>query len=106
MLAGLVGWIIFTLSWSSARLVCVPILQGAEKPLYRHNEQFLDHFDFDDREDIFLHAAIREIKDLSGEEVVAVQIAQDFHGVGVVDIADFEMDALIDPVHTSHPLPR
>ena len=59
-------------------------------------------FDFDDREGIFLHAAIREIDDLSGEEIIAMQVGHDFHGVGVVDIADFEVDALIYPVHASH----
>jgi hypothetical protein len=98
----LVGWTIFTLPLSSGRLACVPILYGAKNSLYWNNEQFLDAFYFDDREGIFLHAAIREINDLSSEEIIAIQVGHDFHGVGVVDIADFEVDALIYPVHVSH----
>jgi hypothetical protein len=31
-----------------------------------------------------------------------MQVGHDLHGVGVVDIADFEADALMYPVHASH----
>jgi hypothetical protein len=103
--SSLVGWITFTLSLSSGRLVCVSILCGAKNSLRCNDEQFLDVFYFDDREGIFLHTAIREINDFSGEEIIAVQVDQDSDGVRVVDIADFEMDALIDPAHASHLYP-
>jgi hypothetical protein len=99
---GPVGWIIFPLPLSSGRLAGILILYDAKNLRYWNNEQVLDAFDFDDREGIFLHAAIREIDDLSGEEIIAMQVGHDFHGVGVVDITDFEVDALIDPVHASH----
>jgi hypothetical protein len=103
---GRVAWIIFPLPWSLGKLAGILILAGAKKLLYWHNEQVLDAFDFNDREGIFLHTAIRELNDLSGEEIIAMQVGHDFHGVGMVDIADFEVDVLIYPVHAAHRLSR
>jgi hypothetical protein len=100
--SGLVGWIIFTWPLSLGRLAGVLILAGAKNLFNGNHEQVLNAFYFDDREGIFLHTAIREIDDLAGEEIIAMQVGDDFHGVGVIDIADFEVDALINPVHASH----
>jgi hypothetical protein len=69
--------------------------------LYQDDQQFFNPFHLHHGEDIFLHATVGEVDDFSREEIIAVKVEKHLGGIRMVDIANFELDALISQIHLS-----
>jgi hypothetical protein len=73
-------------------------LQDAENPFDRNDDVAADSFHFDDNKRLLGRAGVGEIEDPALQNVVRVQLHQDFTGVWDVHIANFEVHQTISDV--------